>query len=297
MNFNVFLGFLANNFLFSFTIILVGFVLGWLLYDHIVIRKICLRDSLFEKDNLAAWVEFIGAFIYPTLYLAAKAIEGSASEIVWLDLLICNGYVVAYVILFTILRLFSSIIVRFIGAEDESGKIHLTNEIYEQKNVSAALFSVALSTVFVNIIRFIDFDPEYYMTSILKASTVLILTLLAVVVYLLVLNRKTTLFKEVFVDNNIAAGAAFLGFIFSVELILSNSIMLHMGFNFLELVGVSFISLAVFGILAALFKGIFTKLIKVDIWHEVYEQNNIGAAIGQIALYVGISNVVIHFMK
>lgn len=292
-----FLGFLGNSFLFSFTIILVGFILGWLLYDYVVTPKIPLKDALFEKDNPAAWVEFIGAFVYPTLYLAAKAIEGSASDIWWVDLLICTGYVVAYVILFTILRLFSSVIVRLFNVSDESGKVSLNNEIYQQKNISAALFSVALSNIFVIMIRFIDLDPEYYLNSLLKASSILILTLMAVIVYLLVLGRRTTLFKEVFMDNNIAAGAAFLGFIFAIELLFSNAIIIHSSYNFLEITGITFISLAVFGVLAALFKGLFTKLIKVDMMIEVYEHNNVGAAIGQTALYVGIANVIIHFMK
>ncbi|MDF2522631.1 MAG: hypothetical protein K0R31_272 [Clostridiales bacterium] len=292
-----FLGFLGNSFLFSFIITLVGFILGWLLYDYVVTPRISLRDALFERDNPAAWVEFIGAFIYPTLYLAAKAIEGSASDVWWLDLLICTGYVIGYVILLTVLRLFSGLIVRFFNIKDEGGKISLNNEIYQQKNISAAIFSVALSNIFVTMIRFIDIDPEFYLNSLLTAASVLILTLLAVIVYLLVLGRKTTLFKEVFIDNNIAAGAAFLGFIFAIENLFSNAIIIHRGYNFLEIIGVTFISLAVFGVLSALFKKLFTKLIKVDLMVEIYEQNNIGAAIGQIALYVGISNVIIHFMK
>lgn len=297
MSLNVFLVFMANNMLFSFTIILVGFSLGWFLYDWVVIRKISLRETLFEKDNLAAWVEFIGAFVYPSLYLSAKAIEGSSSDIWWMDLLICIGYAAAYVVLFTLLRLMSSLVVRLFNATDEVGKITLNNEIYEQKSISAALFSVALSTIFVNIIRFIDFDPRYSLNSAIKASTVLLLTLVALIIYLLILNKKTAFFKEIFVDNNIAAAASFLGMIFAVEMILSNAILLHSEFNFLELVGITFLSLAVFGILAAVFKLIFIRLVKVDVWNEVYEQNNVGAALGQIALYVGIANVVIHFMK
>lgn len=297
MDLSVFLRFLVNNSVFSFVIILVSFILGWLLYDKVITRGLSLRDSLFEKDNVAAWVEFIGAFIYPTLFLAAKAIEGSASENIWLDLLICTGYVVGYILIFTVLRLLSGMVVRLLGTEDESGKVRLNNEIYQQRNLSAALFSVALSTIFVNLVRFFDVDPEYLVVSALKVSTVLILTLAAFILYIIILGRRTTLFKEIFIDNNIAAGAAFLGFIFAVETILSNSVLLHSGFNFLELVGVSFISLAIFGILSAVFKIIFTKLIKVDIWNEVYEQNNVGAALGQIALYVGVANVIVHFMK
>src|SRR4051812_48011375 len=98
MELNAVLSLIKNDSLFSFTIVLVSFIMGWLLYNNFILRKICLRDSLFEKDNLASWIEFIGAFIFPTLYLAAKAIEGSYSEDMWLDLGVCLAYLVSYIV-------------------------------------------------------------------------------------------------------------------------------------------------------------------------------------------------------
>lgn len=297
MELDVFLKFLGNNFLFSFVILLISFILGWVLYNHVILRKISLKDALFEKDNLAAWVEFIGAFIFPTLFLSAKAIEGSTSDNLLVDLLVSVGYAVAYIILFVLLRMLSGVFVKVINISDEYGKVSLNNEIYIQKNVSASLFSVVLSMIFVNIIRFVDIDPAYTMVSLLKASDVIIFSLLSLVVYLLVMRRKSSLFHEIFVDNNIAAGVGFLGFVYAVMLLLDNAISLQTTFNYYELVALSLVSLVLFGVLSFLFRWIFHMIIRVDFWKEVYEHNSVGAAIGQAALYIGVVSVIVNFMK
>jgi hypothetical protein len=294
---NVFVKFLANDFMFSFVIILVSFILGWLLYDNIITRGISLRDSLFEKDNFAAWVEFIGAFIFPILFLAAKSVEGSASSNLFYDLLYSVEYAISYVIVFTVLRAVSSLIIRHLGAKDEEGKISLNHEIYIQKNMAASLFSVALSTIFVSIISFFDVIPGFILTSVYKMSVILVLSLLSVIVYCLILRKKTTLIKEIFIDNNIAAGVNLLGFVFAVETILYNAAALQVQFDLFQLAMMSFIGLVLIGILFAFFRWAFCKIIKVDIWNEVYEQNNIGAAVGEIALYIGIASVIVNFMK
>ncbi|MCX7709555.1 MAG: hypothetical protein N2484_06860 [Clostridia bacterium] len=297
MDYSALLRFLANNLVFSFTVIIISFVLGWILYNNVISSKISLREALFEKDNLAAWIEFIGAFIFPTLYLAAKSIEGSLSETWYMDLLICITYVLSYVAAFTLLRMLSGLTVRLIGAGDSEGKVNLNSEIYVQKNIAAALFSVALSTVFVNCIKFLDVLPGYFVTSLYKVSIIFIFSLLAFIVYSMVVRQKTTLFKELFIDNNAAAGVCFAGFMFAVEVILSGVVTLQVEFVLSQLVAVSLISLLLFGILSIIFKAIFKAMIKVDIWNEIYEQNNIGAAIGQVALYIGIANVIVHFLK
>jgi hypothetical protein len=296
MDYSSFLVFMGNNFLYSFVIIIVSFVLGWLLYNHIVIRGICLKDALFEKDNLAAWVEFIGAFVLPVLYLAAKSIEGSVDENILTDLGTCTLYLIAYILILTCLRLLSNLIVGYMADSDKEGRIRLNNEIYGQKNIAAALFSTALSVAFVNLIRFIDVMPEFFYASLLKASSILIFTLLALIAYSLILKHKTSLFKEIFVDNNIAAGVALLGYVFAVEMILSNAVLLQREFNFPELLLFSLVSMVLFGVLSILFKWLFAKLVRVDIGKEVYEQDNVGAAIGQVALYIGIANVIVHFL-
>ena len=298
MDLNLYLNFAGKNFIFSISIMIISFILGWLLYNGVILRKICLKHALFEKDNVAAWIEFIGAFIFPTLYLAAQAVQGSASENVWVDLLICMGYAAGYVVVLTGLRLLSGIIVKMTSAADAHGKINLNVEIYTQKNIAAALFSVALSIIFVVIITIIDISSvDNFITSLLKISEILIFTLVGIIAYCLILRRKTSLFKEIFIDNNPAAGFSFAGFVFAMEILLSNLVLLQKEFDILELAVLSFLSMLILGLLSMMIKWLFAKIIKVDLWREVYEQNSFGAAIGQVALYVGIANVIINFIR
>jgi len=292
--------FFLKDLSFSFVILTIGFILGWIIYNNIVLKDVSLKDALFTKDNLAVWIEFIGAFVFPVLYLAAHGIKGAASDNVFIDLAVCIGYTVFYVVILTILRLLSKYIVNLINAQDRSGKICLNKEICEQKNNAAALFSVSLTVIFVAIIKYIDFiDIINGLGSaiLIKILLFLVFMLLAIVCYSLVLRRKTTLFKELFLDNNTAAGIGLLGFVFAVQTIISGIISVYsMDFNLLVVSIVIAISLIIFGTLSLLFKLIFTKIVKVDIWNEVYEQDNIGAAIGQVALYVGIANVIVNFI-
>jgi hypothetical protein len=287
----------GENLLFGLVLVTVGFVLGYVLYSALILRKINLKDSLFEKDNIAAWIEFIGAFVFPTLFLSAKAIEGAADENLWMDLLICTAYAAAYVVIFTVLRLLSGLIVSSMGRNDEQGKINLNTEVYNEQNTAASLFSVSLSIVFVTAIRFLDLTQGLISASIYRILAIIIFTLASVIVYCLGMGRKTSLFEEIFIHNNPAAGISLAGFIFAVELLLTNAVALQVEFDLIDIVVTSGIWLILLGILSFIFKAAFTRLIKVDIRKEVYDHNSIGAAIGQCALYIGIANVLISFVK
>jgi len=292
--------FFLKDLSFSFVILTVGFILGWIIYNNIVLKDVSLKDALFTKDNFAVWIEFIGAFVFPVLYLAAHGIKGAVSDNVFVDLAVCIGYTVFYIAILTMLRILSKYIVNLINAHDRSGKICLNKEICEQKNIGAALFSVSLTVIFVAIIKYIDFiDIINGLGSsiLIKILLFLVFMLLAIVCYTLVLRRKTTLFKELFIDNNTAAGVGLLGFVFAVQTIIAGIISIYsMDFDVLTVSIVIAISLIIFGVLSVLFKLIFTKIVKVDIWNEIYEQDNVGAAIGQVALYVGIANIIINFI-
>jgi len=296
MDFERYLSFLGNSLLFNVCIILVGFILGWVMYSKIILRKINLRDALFEKDNLAAWIEFLGAFIFPALYLTAKLIEGAADNNIFIDLAICLAYEVCFIIVFTLLRLFSNVIIRQISPPDAEGKINLNNEIYQQKNIAASLFSISLSIMFVNFLRFIDVMPENISTSLLTVSSVVLYTMISILFFSIVLRKKTTLFKEIFVDNNPAAGVVFAGFMLSIETVIINMIDSQPEFDFVDVMVFPALGLLVFGVLSVAIKWLFTKIVKADVWNEVYEQNNVGAAIGQVALYMGIASIIVHFI-
>lgn len=295
-----YLSFFLKDLSFSFVILTVGFILGWIIYNNIVLRDVNLKEALFTRDNLAAWIEFIGAFVFPVLYLAGHGIKGSASDNVFVDLAVCLGYTIFYIAILTILRLCAKFFVNLINASDKSGKVCLNKEIIEQKNVSAALFSVSLSIIFVNIIKFVDFIDIINglgLEILLKVMLFLVFLLIALVCYSFVLRRKTTLFKEIFIDNNPAAGIGLLGFVFAIQTIVSGIMDFYsMDFEILTVSIVIAVSLVIFGILSVLFKLIFTSIVKVDVWNEIYEQDNVGAAIGQVALYVGIATIIVNFI-
>jgi hypothetical protein len=295
-----YLSFFLKDLSFSFIVLTVGFILGWVIYNNIILRGISLKDALFTKDNLAVWVEFIGAFVFPVLYLAAQGIKGASSDNVFVDLAVCVGYTVFYIAVLTVLRLFSDGIVNFINAEDEHGKIRLNKEICEQKNIGAALFSVGLTIIFVGMIKYIDLIAIINgagTTVLIKVLMFFVFMLLAIVCYLLVLRRKTTLFKELFIDNNTAVGVSFLGFVFAVQMIINGVISVYsMDFDLITVSIVIAISLIIYGVLSIFFKFMFTSMVKVNIWNEVYEQNNVGAAIGQVALYAGIAGIIVNFI-
>ncbi len=292
--------FFLKDLSFSFVILTVGFILGWFIYNNLVLRDVSLKDALFNKDNFAAWIEFIGAFVFPVLYLASHAIKGAASDNILVDLAVCTGYTVFYVVILTILRLLSKSIVSIINAEDGHGKVCLNKEICEQKNIGAALFSVTLSVIFVSFIKYIDFIDiiEGSGASILiKILMFIVFVLVAMVCYSMVLRRKTTLFKEIFIDNNAAAGIGLLGFVFAVQTIITGIIDAYTAdFDLITVALVIAVCLVIYGILSVLFKKIFTAIVMVDVWNEIYEQNNVGAAIGQAALYVGIAMIIVNFI-
>jgi uncharacterized membrane protein YjfL (UPF0719 family) len=296
-----YISFFLKDLSFSFVILTIGFVFGWLIYNGIVLKDVSLKDALFEKDNVAVWIEFIGAFVFPVLYLAAQSIKGTVSDNVFIDLAVCTGYALFYIVMLTILRLLSKFAVNLINASDKSGKICLNKEICEQKNIAAALFSVSLSVIFVVLIGYIDLIDIVNgagTVTLLKMLLFFVFVLAALVVYSFVLRRRSTLVKELFIDNNTAAGVCLLGFIFAVQTIVAGTISIYeKDFAVLVVSVVIALSLLIFGLLSVAFKYIFTKIIKVDIWNEIYEQDNVGAAIGQAALYIGIASIIINFLK
>ena len=291
------LGFLTKNFLFNFSLILVSIILNWILYSYLILKKTKLKYSLFEKDSFAAWIEFIGAFILPTLSLSAYASKSPASNNVFIDFLICCAYSIIYIVLFNILKFTGNKIISFSHIYGNDKRIDINKEIFEENNTALAIYSTSLSIIFINIVKLFDIDTDYFMLSLLKISNVLIFTLISYIIYILILNNKTTLFKEVFINNNAASVTSFLGFTFAVQYILDNTISLQTDFIFIELLAISMVSLLVFGILSVLIKYIFTFIAKVDFWKEIYLQSNIGAAIGQSALYIGIACVIIGFIR
>lgn len=295
---NEYISVIKYDLLYSFVIIFIGLILGWLMYEKIVLRKINLKDALFEKDNLAGWIEFVGSIILPMFYLASNVLSVQSSDNIYIDLSNCVYRVVLYLICLTILRLLSGQIVKCIADEDEHGKINLNNEIYSQGNLAAAYFSVAISVVFTNGISLINFSNLMELSSsILNVAMIFVFTVLVALVYILVLGSKFRLGKELFIDNNGAAGFAFLGLMLAVQIILRKIALSGVGFDYLHWILAGGLSLVLFLILTGIFKLLILKLLKVCFKSEVFEDNNMGVAFGLSGLYIGVAQVIMSFIN
>jgi hypothetical protein len=297
MNLMDYIIFAGKSFAFSGIALLISLLLGWVLYNKIIIGKHSLKDALFNHDNNAAWIEFMGAFIFPVLYVVSVSIRGSESNSYLQDLLKCSIYAVLSVVLLVVLHTVSGTFVSMLKIKDSKGKVTLTNEIYDQKNTAAALFSVGLSAVFANIVAIFDIHPDFMLSSTIKVGVVLMATLAALTVYGFELGKKTSLIKELFINNNPASGIGFLGFVLAIQYILSSVVHTQTELNLKELLIMTVICLIVFGVIAYIIKWLFTKLIKVDMWSEMFEQNNIGAAIGQAVVYIGTALAVVSYIS
>ena len=52
----------------------------------------------------------------------------------------------------------------------------------------------------------------------------------------------------------------------------------------------------VLSVISFILKTAFCKLVKIDLYKEIFEENNKGAALGQIALYIGVANIIVNFL-
>lgn len=287
--------FSGKSLVFSGLISFVGLILSWVLYKYVVIRVVSVKKALFENDNFAAWLEFVGAFVLPVFYLSAKAIDLEISSYFGTDLLYGLVFVVFYTFLFTFMRILSGWTVYFIAGDDEGGKVNLYKEVYEQQNIAASLFSISFALIFVNMLSNLKLASiSDLMNSSLRSMEILVLTMLFSLIYILVIRRKSLL-KEIFVHNNTAAGIGFLGFIMGVQIILNAAVNYSSDFITIDIVILAVIGFAVLLIISYVSRLLYSKILKVNILEELYDQNNAGAAFGELALFIGISMIIANF--
>lgn len=288
--------FSGKSLIFSGLITLLGMVLSWLLYRYVVARKLDLKKALFEEQNFAAWIEFVGAFILPVFYLSAKAIQEERAAVFSQDLLMGIGTVVLLVLLFTLLRLVAGWAVCFSCGHDAKGKIDLIEEIYLQKNVAAALFSVSLAVVFANMLAQLHGGGiENILLSVTGMLEILLLSLAFFFVFGL-LHRRISFLDEIFKDNNEAAGVVLLGFSIAIQILLHTAVNYREDFMSLDIVILACIAFGI--LLLTVFTGrlIYSKLLRLKLLDEFYKDNNQGAALGELALYIGTAWMIANFL-
>ncbi|MDD5603138.1 MAG: hypothetical protein PHG48_03505 [Eubacteriales bacterium] len=289
--------FFLNEFLFTAFIITLGYVFAWVIYSRILFRNISINEVLLEKSNYAAWIEFSGAFLLPVLFLTAKATAGPASEKILFDFIVCFVYTLMYILFLLIAKYAARIFLPPVYTENGRVRYDLSTEIFSSGNTAAAFYSLTVTWIAANIIRFIDIDADYIMVSALRVSNILIYTLLGYIFFRLFIHPKTSANKVIFTDRNTAASIVMAGYLLSLQYLIGSITAFQTEFGFIQLLLITAVSFITYAVLSVLLKYLLSLIIKAGFRKEVYLQSSIPAAVAQSALYAGIAMTITAFVR
>ncbi len=222
---------------------LAVYLSGWLIYDKLATARHSLAKALFEERNLAAGLE-ISAFLFVEILIAVSALSGPEVRTMDLTGTMVTDYfrdleAVAVTIIFSNLTFF---LFRFIASwtiktvfrgkiDPQGDAVSFNNEIFQQKNFGAALFSLSYLLIMYFMILQEDFlgDPTSLMQGYLNMAGVLVLGLAVYFIHdFFFMDRGHSTLQELFLDNNPAVGLSLTGFMFTV-LFLQNRLMEQFG--------------------------------------------------------------------
>lgn len=281
-------------------------LLGWLIYDKIFLKDISLRKELFENDSVAAWLEFIGGFLAPAFFLASIIMSPTGRFVFkgeWKDLITSIIYISIYIIIFSMFRFAGDKIIGIIGTTIFKEKISLKAEIYKQSNIAAALFSISVSIIVIGMLLQENILNESLLINLVKIGLVFVISIGLLSVYkTFFFPKNVSLFKEVFIDNNISSGLLFLGNTIAINFIIyysidwfkiSSSGWLKISNIFDAILFICFIYLIMI-VTVSITKLAVNKILKINIDHELFVQNNIGYALLESSFYILISVMIIN---
>jgi len=215
------------------------YISGWLIYDKLATAKYSLAEALFEERNLAAGLEIAG-FLFIEILIAVSALSGpevtrmnpAGTMIVdyFRDLESVVITIVFSNITFFLFRYLASKVVKkvFEGKIDQQGDtVAFNNEIFQQKNLGAALFSLSYLLIMYFMILQENFlgTPTHLIEGYLNMVGVLVLGLAVYFIHdFFFMDRGHGTLQELFLDNNPAVGLSLAGFMFTI-LFLQNRIM------------------------------------------------------------------------
>lgn len=259
------------------TAIVVIYLSGWLIYDKIATKNYCLSKALFEDRNLAAGIEVIG-FLVVEVLIAVSALSGDEIKMVDSSGQVVINYLrdleaVAVTILFCNITffLFRWLIALFLkvyfrGKLDNHGeKVRLNNEIFNQRNMGASLFSLTFLLIMYFMIIQEDFlgTQLYQVESYINMAAVLLTGVLVYFLYniFFIASGHTTL-DELFIDNNVGVGLSLTGLMFTVLHLQSKFIgYFEQGEHFFNLDGGSYLHFLILITFIFIFRKLFTILV------------------------------------
>jgi hypothetical protein len=290
----------------------VTLVFGWMLYDKIVTRKVDLKHALFEHDNFAAWLAFIGSFIAPIFFILSFITKDHAAD-TFFGYWLFSMYLVFICLL--VLALYQIVLNKIFkgnviiqnsqkNSADNSGKelknFDVYGEIYEERNEAISIYVSFYSILIINVCTF--FINSFTLNEMaVKLINIVITVLLGWAIYKVIISPRVKLTNEFFENNNTSVSISYFGFIGSliyltqswVGWILSSGVRIGLAALILSIL----IWIFIYTIVIVLTFILFRSILKVDFNDEIVKQKNIGAALGTVALYIGVASLILQCAK
>ena len=306
MNTNNFINDIFMLFLSVSIILFTVILLGWLVYNRLFLRGLSLKDVLFKKNSLTIWLEFIGGFLIPALFLVSMLMVPSGKFIYqgkFVDLLAIISYIIIYILILSLFRYLASKAIKLIGKWTLKYEIDLEDEIFKQENIAASLFSISISTLVIGMLLQENFFAENLFTNLIRIGLVFIMTLGLLSVHkTLFYPKHSSLFKELFIDDNVCAGILLLGHTIAVNLIIFSSIEWFRipasgWYNIFNIIDVTIFICVIYLIMIVFVSGsklVMNAILAIDIDHQLFEENNVGYSILESSFYIMLSIIIIN---
>ncbi len=293
-------------FLYLFFILATVSLIGWLVYDLLFLRGISLKEELFLNNSLPIWLEFIGGFLAPVLFLVAIIIEPSGKFVYHgnlTDIWIAVCYTAVYIIVFSILRYLADKTVKLIGKLKFKQTISLKYQIFNRKNVSAALFSISISVLVLGMLLQENMLVESITTNLIRIGMVFFITLgLSSVFFTYFIPRNQSMFRKIFIDANVSTAILVLGNIVAINLIIFSCFKWFKipptgWLQIINLIDITLLCCLLYLIILVVIsitRMLINRIFKVDISQELYDQDSTGYALFESSFYILLTTITIN---
>lgn len=295
-------------FLYLFICILTTGILGCFLYKVLFLKNMSLKGQLFQKDSLAVWLEFIGGFLAPVLYLILIVISPNGKFVYQgnvRDLVVAIIYISIYIVTFCIFRYIAEAVIKLTTKIKFKEPYILSKEIFIENNTAASFISISSSIIAVGMLIQENVMFENIFSNIIRIIIVLLLNIgLASLYTSFVFPKNKSLLKDIFIEHNISTGILLLANIITINIIIASSINFtkQLGWTILNISGIIDLILFVFFIylfmmvFVTITKKVLHLLLKVDIEDEIFNQKNIGYVLFESSFYILISFITINVL-
>ena len=295
-------------FLYLFICILATGYIGCYLYKIFFLKKISLKEELFQKDSLAVWIEFIGGFLAPVFFLISIVIAPNGKFVYqgnFRDLLVAIIYITAYIFSLCLFRYFAETIIKTATKIKFGEKYILSEEIFIEGIPSVSFVSISTSVIVTGMLLQENILFENIFSNIIRMLTVLLLNIGLISLYTtFILPKGKSILKDIFINHNITSGILLFGNVVAINIIIASSISFFKLYcmnwlnisNIVDLVLFIFLIYLFMMVFVTITKKILEWIVKVDIEYEIFNNKNIGYVLFEASFYILLSFMVINVL-